>query len=295
MARTQKNKATEHHFGLLKAKLARYRAMLLEPTGKGKGGGDGFEVQKNGDARVALIGFPSVGKSTILSKLTETESAIAAYEFTTLTCIPGVVQYRGANIQLLDLPGIIEGASEGKGRGRQVIAVARTSDLIIMMLDASKGTVQRRLLEQELEAVGIRLNRGPPDIAFHVKPGGGLKINSVVPLTHLDNRLIAGILHEYSTRPAYTAHPHPLTRACVQRFSTPRFCSDATQPWMSSSTWWRASGRTSGASTCTTRSTRSPSRRSTSSRAPPTPSSSGTRPPSLPLSLSLPSAPSAAP
>ena len=52
-------------------------------------------------------------------------------------------QYNDANIQLLDLPGIIEGASQGKGRGRQVIAVARTSDLVLMMLDASKGEVQR--------------------------------------------------------------------------------------------------------------------------------------------------------
>lgn len=44
---------------------------------------------------------------------------VAAYEFTTLTCIPGVVHYRGAKIQMLDLPGIIEGAKDGKGRGRQ--------------------------------------------------------------------------------------------------------------------------------------------------------------------------------
>ena len=46
---------------------------------------------------------------------------VAAYEFTTLTCIPGVVRYNGAKIQLLDLPGIIEGAKDGKGRGRQVL------------------------------------------------------------------------------------------------------------------------------------------------------------------------------
>lgn len=100
--------------------------------------GDGFEVQRYGHARVALIGFPSVGKSTLLTRLTGTKSEAAAYEFTTLTCIPGVIHYNEAKIQLLDLPGIIEGASEGKGRGRQVIAAAKSSDLILMVLDAGK-------------------------------------------------------------------------------------------------------------------------------------------------------------
>lgn len=52
--------------------------------------------------------------------MTATESEAASYEFTTLTCIPGVIDYKGASIQLLDLPGIIEGAAQGKGRGRQV-------------------------------------------------------------------------------------------------------------------------------------------------------------------------------
>ena len=96
----------------------------MEPTKKGEKG-EGFEVLKSGDARVAMIGFPSVGKSTLLSAITKTESEQASYEFTTLTCIPGVIEYKAANIQLLDLPGIIEGAAQGKGRGRQVIAVAR--------------------------------------------------------------------------------------------------------------------------------------------------------------------------
>jgi len=85
-----------------------------------------------------MIGFPSVGKSTLLTKLTGTESKIAAYEFTTLTCIPGNIYYKGSKIQLLDLPGIIEGAKDGKGRGRQVIAVARTCNLICIVLDATR-------------------------------------------------------------------------------------------------------------------------------------------------------------
>lgn len=73
-----------------------------------------------------------------------------------------MLEYGGAEIQILDLPGIIEGAAEGKGRGRQVISAAKTSDMILMVLDATKKAEQRRLLEQELEAVGIRLNREPP-------------------------------------------------------------------------------------------------------------------------------------
>lgn len=98
--------------------------------------GEGFEVGKFGCARISMIGFPSVGKSTLLSTVTETKSLAAAYEFTTLTCIPGtliliclqlmamnlgVINYKDTKIQLLDLPGIIEGAAHGKGRGRQVI------------------------------------------------------------------------------------------------------------------------------------------------------------------------------
>lgn len=195
--RTQKNKATEYHLGVLKAKLAKYRTQLLEPTGKKGEKGEGFDVMKSGDARVALIGFPSVGKSTLLSTLTNTESVAANYEFTTLTCIPGVIEYKGANIQLLDLPGIIEGASQGKGRGRQVIAVARTADLVIMMLDATKGDVQKTLLTAELESVGIRLNKQKPGIYFKQKKAGGLKFCATLPLTKMDERMVQMILHEY--------------------------------------------------------------------------------------------------
>jgi ribosome-interacting GTPase 1 len=109
-----------------------------------------------------------VGKSTLLNQLTGTESLAAgekrakpgaagfvlliiylqcttrclslpaAYEFTTLTAIPGTMQYRGAKIQMIDLPGIIEGAKDGKGRGRQVISTARTCNMLLIVLDCMK-------------------------------------------------------------------------------------------------------------------------------------------------------------
>ena len=143
-----------------------------------------------------MVGFPSVGKSTLLTKLTGTFSKVAAYEFTTLTCVPGVIRYKGAKIQLLDLPGIIEGAKDGKGRGKQVIAVARTCNLIVIVLDATKPMQQKRIIEKELEGFGIRLNKTPPNIQYSIKPKGGIAINKMVDCD-LDDDLIRSVLHEY--------------------------------------------------------------------------------------------------
>jgi len=200
MARTQKNKATMGHLGILKAKLAKLRREILAPKGGGGGKpGDGFDVTKSGDARVGLIGFPSVGKSTLLVKMTGTKSEIADYEFTTLTCIPGTFKYKGRKIQLLDLPGIIEGAKDGKGRGRQVISVARTCNLILVVLDAGKPVTHKRIIEKELEGFGIRLNQGPPNIVFKQKDKGGINISisGIKELTYLDKSLITSVLKEY--------------------------------------------------------------------------------------------------
>eukprot|EP00939_MAST-03C_sp_MAST-3C-sp1_P001662 g1662.t1 len=207
---TQKNKATSTHLGLLKARLCKLRRQLLNPEGsKGSSGpGEGFAVAKAGDARVALIGFPSVGKSSLLANLTNTKSEAAAYEFTTLTCIPGNIMYNDVKIQLLDLPGIIEGAAHGKGRGREVVAVAKTSDVILMVLDAAKeGTKinHRAILENELRLVGLRLNERPPDVTYVKKKEGGLKFNSTVKLTQLGEdpeKMVRNILREYKVHNA---------------------------------------------------------------------------------------------
>lgn len=163
--------------GLLKAKLAKLkRELIVDSSSKGGGGGEGFDVSKSGDARVGLIGFPSVGKSTLLTKLTGQFSEAADYEFTTLTCIPGVYKYKGSKVQLLDLPGIIEGAKDGKGRGKQVIGVARTCSLILIVLDAMKPMTHKRIIERELEGFGIRLNKKPPEIYLKKKDKGGVNI-----------------------------------------------------------------------------------------------------------------------
>jgi len=198
MAKTQKNKATSGHLGALKAKLAKLRRELITPKSQGGSAAqESFEVAKTGDARIGFVGFPSVGKSTLLSNLAGVYSEVAAYEFTTLTTVPGCIKYKGAKIQLLDLPGIIEGAKDGKGRGRQVIAVARTANLIFIVLDVLKPLGHKKILENELEGFGIRLNKQPPNIIFKKKDKGGINLQTMVPQSELDLELIKDILSEY--------------------------------------------------------------------------------------------------
>ncbi len=115
MAKTKINKATEHHIGLLKAKIAKLKREQEENVIKKSGmKQDGFDVWRTGDATIVFIGLPSVGKSTLLNKMTGAKSTVGAFTFTTLTVVPGMMTYRGAKIQVLDLPGIIKGASTGK-------------------------------------------------------------------------------------------------------------------------------------------------------------------------------------
>ena len=197
MARTQINKATEHHLGLLKAKIAKLKREQEESVAK-KGGAktDGFDVRRTGDATVVFIGLPSVGKSTLLNKLTGAQSAVGAFQFTTLTVVPGMLEYRGARIQVLDLPGIIKGASTGKGLGKRILSVARSADLVLLILDVFQP-YHEDVLISELGNIGIRLNTLPPNITIEKSAMGGIAIAQQVKLTKISEQHLKDLLHIY--------------------------------------------------------------------------------------------------
>jgi uncharacterized protein len=198
--KTPYNKATSHHIGKLKAKLSKLKEDALTRSSSG-GKGRGFHVKKSGDSTVVLLGFPSVGKSTILNQLTNADSKIGAYEFTTLDIVPGVMEYRGAKIQILDIPGIITGASRGKGRGREILSVARNADFILMVLDVFNPQHMKVILE-ELRNIGIRANEKPPDVTVKQTKMGGIHLLATVPLTKIDEKTIRSILNEYGIHSA---------------------------------------------------------------------------------------------
>jgi len=194
LAKTQYNKNTQHHIGRLKAQLARLRDAIELRRSKGPKTA-GYAVRKSGHATVALVGFPSVGKSTLLNKITNAQSAVAEYKFTTLTVVPGVMEYRGAKIQILDLPGLIKDASKGKGRGREVLSVVRSADMILLMIDVFETNIQ--VLVEELKTANLRLNQRPPDIVVAKKNRGGIIVNFTTKQSVMDEDLVKDMMNEY--------------------------------------------------------------------------------------------------
>ncbi len=208
ISKTQYNKATQHHIGLLKAKISILR-QKQEARSK-KSPGEGFSVRKSGDATACLVGYPSVGKSTILNRVTNAESRTAAYAFTTLTCIPGIMEYNSAKIQILDVPGIIKGAAAGAGRGREVIAVIRSSDLVIIIADIFDRK-QLDAIRKELYDAKIRVDEEPPKISIKPTQRGGLHISSLRKLTKIDIKTVEAVLKEYRIINGYVTIKEDIT------------------------------------------------------------------------------------
>ncbi len=201
LSQTDVNKHTMRSICQIKAQIAKLERQRMDRIFDGIGkssGSSGFDVKKTGDSSVALIGFPSVGKSTLLNKITNANSKVAAYEFTTLDAIPGLMEHRHARIMVIDLPGIIKDASKGKGFGRRILAVAKTSNLILIMLDVwNMPHLQYRLIMDELYNIGIRLDRFAPLISISYQKSGGISLNSTVPLSYITLEMARGICSEF--------------------------------------------------------------------------------------------------
>lgn len=196
LSTTKYNKKTQHHIGLIKAKIANLKKKEFARSAS-KGKKDGYSVRKTGDGTVIMLGFPSVGKSTLLNKITNANSPIGIYDFTTLSVIPGTMEYKHAKIQILDVPGVVSGAASGRGRGKEVLAVMRNCDLVLMLLDVNR-LGEHNVLVKEVYETGIRMNQKKPDVRIKKKSRGGIRIGKTVHLPDLDDETIKDIMKEFS-------------------------------------------------------------------------------------------------
>jgi GTP-binding protein len=114
-------------------------------------------------ADVGLIGFPNAGKSTLLSHLTKATPKIANYPFTTLEPNLGVMSFKGKSMVLADIPGLIEGASEGKGLGTQFLKHAERTRVLVHLISAETEDLKQAYeqVNKELSTYSKELTEKP--------------------------------------------------------------------------------------------------------------------------------------
>ena len=172
-SKTKDNKKTNYHIGRIRFKIAQAKHDLVIASKKIHG--EGFFVKKTGDATVALVGFPSAGKSSIINVIANTSSKTAQYAFTTTKIIPGTMVHKDSHIQVFDMPGLIEDAHLGKGGGRMVISAAKVADLIVFVIDINQ-TQQFEKLMKELNSLEIHINKKRPYIQINEQTTGGIRV-----------------------------------------------------------------------------------------------------------------------
>ncbi|TML97007.1 MAG: TGS domain-containing protein [Actinobacteria bacterium] len=117
---------------------------------------DSIEVQREGAAQIAFVGPPNAGKSSLLQSLSNIQIKTGDYAFTTTRPVPALTRIRGVLLQLVEIPGLIEGAAEDRGGGRSLLGVLRGADAIVLCHEASRAS-ELDAIRRELSAAGIDL------------------------------------------------------------------------------------------------------------------------------------------
>jgi small GTP-binding protein len=155
---------------------------------------DSIAVRREGAAQIALVGAPNAGKSSLLHALSEVQIKIGNYAFTTLRPVPALVRIGGVLVQFVEIPGLIEGASEDRGGGRALLGVLRGADAIVYCQDASSWVEALRTVRNEVALAGIdlpsliaatKMDEAPPDARQRLQ--AQFPDEAIVPVSIIDD------------------------------------------------------------------------------------------------------------
>ena len=200
-----KHKGTENLRAQVKRKISVLRREIAEKKRKKAGvGGPKFFVEKEGDAQILILGPTNVGRSSLLSLLTNAKVLISDYSYTTKETTPGMFQYQDLQFQIVEAPALMEGSADGGAWGLQTLTSARNADGLLLMVDLSRDPVEQiSLISRELEKARILTRKPKARIEIEKKyMGAGLKIVLLGRLVGCTSKDVERLLESYGIRDA---------------------------------------------------------------------------------------------
>ncbi|PVX23084.1 MAG: GTP-binding protein [Candidatus Bathyarchaeum sp.] len=201
-----KHKGTENLRAQVKRKISQLKQEIEDKKQKRTGVSSGPRdfVEKEGDAQIVLLGPTNVGRSSLLSTLTNARVAILGYPYTTTESTPGMFNYQDLQLQMVETPALMEGSSEGGAWGLQTLTSARNADGLVLMVDLSKDPVEQfSLISNELEKSKILTRKPKARIEIERKHmGAKLKFIVLGKLVDCSVKDLTRLLKSYGIRDA---------------------------------------------------------------------------------------------
>lgn len=199
-----KHKGTEKLCRQVKTQISELRDEIEKKKQMKKGTAPSYFIEKAGAAQIVILGATNVGRSSLLKAVTNAEPEIASYPFTTLHPIPGMLQFKDLQFQLIESPPLIKGASNGRGNGFQILSLVRNSDGVILMVDLSDDPIEQfSMIAEELEKSRIMAVPPPGEVEIQ-KRGLGSEIQFIWEgkLVNCTQEDVITLLKEYKIRSA---------------------------------------------------------------------------------------------
>jgi len=195
-----KHKGTLKLRGQIKKQMATLRKEIEEKKRKKAGkGGPKFFIEKEGAAQIALLGLTNVGKSSLLSAVTNAKVEISPNPYTTREPVPGIMEYQDIQFQIIEAPALMGGSADGRAWGLQTLALARNADGLILMVDLSQDPIEQlSVILGEFEKARILVSKPKGRVEIERKfIGAGLRIILIGKLVDCTMRDVEELLRSY--------------------------------------------------------------------------------------------------
>jgi hypothetical protein len=195
-----KHKGTLKLRGQIKKQIATLRKEIEEKKRKKAGkAGPKFFIEKEGAAQIALISLTNAGKSSLLMAVTNAKTEVSPNPYTTREPVPGIMNYKDIQFQIIEAPALMEGSADGRAWGLQALALARNADGLILIVDLTQDPVEQlSLVLNELDKARILVSKPKARVDIERKyMGAGLRIILLGKLVDCAMRDVEQLLKSY--------------------------------------------------------------------------------------------------